>query len=230
MVNDGTDSWTLDALVQRVTAELAERGLLVAQRDGRVAAAPDARTVRYYQSLGLIDRPRPVGREARYLERHRLQLLAIKALQSARAPLAEVQARLYGRSNAELAAVVREAGQAVQGAAASRAAAPASAVGVAELLPTLAAAAPAVAAALPVAAPAPAPAPAVAPSRAEAAEAPRLQHQVEVVVAPGVRLVIEAGAEPPADPASLEAAIGAAFAAWQQYVAQGSRPAGEGGS
>ena len=56
------------------------------------------------------------------------------------------------------------------------------------------------------------------------------QHQVEVVVAPGVRLVIEAGAEPPADPASLEQAIGAALAAWQQYVAQGSRPAGEGGS
>lgn len=197
MINDGSDSWTLDALVARVTAELAERGLLGAQRDGRVAAAPDARTVRYYQSLGLIDRPRQVGREARYLERHRLQLLAIKALQSAGTPLAEVQARLYGRSDAELTAVVREAGQVLQGAEP----------------PRTAAAAPFVAAAVgPPAAP------------------PRLHHQVEIRVAPGVRLVIEAGAEPPADPAALEEAIGAALAAWQRFVAQGSRPAGEGGS
>jgi DNA-binding transcriptional MerR regulator len=199
MVSAGTDSWTLEGLVERVTAELAERGLLGAQRDGRVAAAPDARTVRYYQSLGLIDRPRLVGREARYLQRHRLQLLAIKALQSRGVPLAEVQARLYGRSDAELLARVAEVG------------------GPGRMAP---------------AAPAPYPAASPIPAGMPAAGAapPRVTHQIEVSLLPGVRLLIDAGATPPADPASLQTAIVAALAAWNQMTQNGPRGAGEGGA
>ena len=96
----------LDELSNRVAGELAERGLLGAATDARVSAAPDARTVRYYATLGLLDRPRIEGRQARYGERHLLQLLAIKALQAVDLPLAGIQQRLYGRSDAELKALV----------------------------------------------------------------------------------------------------------------------------
>src|SRR6267142_389823 len=96
----------LDELSKRVAEELAERGLLGAATDARVSAAPDARTVRYYTTLGLLDRPKIEGRQARYGERHLLQLLAIKALQAVDLPLAEIQQRLYARSDAELKAMV----------------------------------------------------------------------------------------------------------------------------
>src|SRR5881227_4478318 len=96
----------LEALSGEVAVQLAERGLLGAAADARVSAAPDARTVRYYTSLGLLDRPRIEGRQARYGERHLLQLLAIKALQAFDLPLAEIQQRLYGRGDAELKALV----------------------------------------------------------------------------------------------------------------------------
>ena len=93
---------TLEELSIEVARLLEEKALLAAQADGRVAAAPDARTVRYYGTLGLVDRPSIVEREARYGRRHVLQLVAVKALQARGLPLAEIQARLYGRSNSEL--------------------------------------------------------------------------------------------------------------------------------
>jgi DNA-binding transcriptional MerR regulator len=93
---------TLDELESEVRKELDRLGLAEAQADGRVAAVPDARTIRYYTTLGLLDRPRIYRREARYEQRHVLQIVAIKALQSASLPLAEIQERLYGRTDAEL--------------------------------------------------------------------------------------------------------------------------------
>ncbi|HZR10471.1 MAG TPA: MerR family transcriptional regulator [Myxococcales bacterium] len=96
----------LEELSGRVAEELGGRGLLGAAPDARVSAAPDARTVRYYTTLGLIDRPRIEGRQAQYGDRHLLQLLAIKALQALELPLAQIQQRLYGRSDAELKALV----------------------------------------------------------------------------------------------------------------------------
>jgi DNA-binding transcriptional MerR regulator len=100
----------LEELSTRVAAELAERGLWGAAADARVSAAPDARTVRYYTTLGLLDRPVIEARQARYGERQVLQLLAIKALQAFDLPLAEIQQRLYGRSDAELKALVESLG------------------------------------------------------------------------------------------------------------------------
>ena len=97
---------TLDELAQAVSRELAHRGL-GAQPDGRVAAAPDQRTIRYYTTLGLLDRPTLDGQKARYGRRHLLQLLAIKVLQAAQLPLAQIQSRLYGLRDAELEALWR---------------------------------------------------------------------------------------------------------------------------
>jgi len=97
---------TLDELSSEVARELEARGLAGRSTDGRVSAVPDARTIRYYTTLGLLDRPTIENRQARYNRRHVLQLLAVKALQSASLPLAEIQARLYGRSAAELEALL----------------------------------------------------------------------------------------------------------------------------
>ena len=77
--------------------------------DGRVSAFPDTRTVRYYTTLGLLDRPRIEGRQAVYGRRHLLQLVAVKALQSRGLALAQVQARLLGLADDELEALASAA-------------------------------------------------------------------------------------------------------------------------
>jgi len=101
--------WSLDELVAHAGRLLARLGLAARVRDGRVSPAPDARTVRYYTTLGLIDRPRIDGREARYGRKHLVQLAAIKALQAEGLSLSDVQARLYGRREAELDALLQGA-------------------------------------------------------------------------------------------------------------------------
>lgn len=230
----------LPGLVERVAGELRGRGLLGAQKDGRVADAPDARTIRYYQTLGLVDRPLASGREVRYTARHALQVVAIKALQARGVPLAEVQRRLYGRSDAELAAVVGEAPAGGVAAASSAAASSAAASS------TAASSTAASSVAAPVATPPVATPPIAAPpaasvpvtptpvAAAPAAPMPRLDHQVAVALAPGVRLVLDAGVAPPADTEGVQRMFVAALAAWRQVAAvvpvPGSRPAGEGGS
>lgn len=74
--------------------QILEAGRLV-QPSGRVREVPDARTIRYYTTLGLLDRPLEMqGRTAFYGWRHVWQLLAIKRLQRAGAPLVEIQQRL----------------------------------------------------------------------------------------------------------------------------------------
>ena len=98
--------FSLDELSSEVTNRLAQLGMLGAAPDARVSATPDARTVRYYTTLGLLDRPRIENRQARYGQRHLLQLLAIKILQSQDLPLARIQELMYGRSDAELQQLV----------------------------------------------------------------------------------------------------------------------------
>jgi DNA-binding transcriptional MerR regulator len=93
--------WTLDELVAQVASALAvDYG---GQASGRVRDLPDRRAVRWYQTLGLVDRPAGWrGRTALYGRRHLLQLTAIKRLQAAGRTLAEVQAELAGVSDARL--------------------------------------------------------------------------------------------------------------------------------
>ena len=105
----GNPDLSLDDVVAAVERLLQHAGLDDRTPDGRVAPVPDARTVRYYTTLGLVDRPRIVDREARYGQRHVLQLAAIKRLQAEGARLADVQRRLYGRSDAELQALLATA-------------------------------------------------------------------------------------------------------------------------
>jgi hypothetical protein len=98
--------YPLDELCRESVRCLEQYGLLDGATDQRVAAIPDARTIRYYTSLGLMDRPMTRGRQALYGRRHLLQLLAIKALQIQDLSLAAIQSRLYGASETELLALV----------------------------------------------------------------------------------------------------------------------------
>ncbi len=99
-------SLNLEELSKEVEELLDRRGLLDVQQDGRVSPIPDARTIRYYTTLGLLERPKIVLRQASYGKRHVLQLLAIKSLQGMSMPLEEIQARLYGKSDRELEAIL----------------------------------------------------------------------------------------------------------------------------
>lgn len=96
--------WTLEELVARVAMALSvDYG---GAASGRVRDVPDARVVRYYTTLGLIDRPAGwQGRTALYGERHLAQLVAIKKLQSRGWSLAKVQEHLAGIDDATLARI-----------------------------------------------------------------------------------------------------------------------------
>jgi hypothetical protein len=107
-------SWTLQELEARV-AEALERGY-----DGpisaRVRAVPDDRTIRYYTTLGLLDRPAMQGRTALYGPRHLRQVVAIKRLQARGLPLADIQRELAGITDAALAKIARVPAEALRSA------------------------------------------------------------------------------------------------------------------
>jgi len=98
--------WTIDELGRKV-AEALSVDYEGAPND-RVRAVPDRRTIRYYTTLGLLDRATEMrGRTAYYGERHLLQLVAIKRLQASGSSLADVQHRLVGITQGELARLAR---------------------------------------------------------------------------------------------------------------------------
>lgn len=94
--------WTQEELVQRVAAALAGPAYPGAP-NGRIRDVPDRRTVRWYTTIGLVDRPSGMrGRTALYGQRHLLQIVAIKRLQSQGLSIAEIQAQLVGATNTTL--------------------------------------------------------------------------------------------------------------------------------
>lgn len=93
--------WTMDQLVERAHAALAAE--YPGAPNGRVRDLPDRRSIRWYTTIGLVDRPSGTrGRTALYGTRHLLQIVAIKRLQAAGHTLAEIQAQLAGASDATL--------------------------------------------------------------------------------------------------------------------------------
>ena len=71
--------WNARCLAAHVTALVDSAGLRPTNASAR--AAPSARSVRFYVSHGLLDRPEGAGTAATYGYRHFLQLLAIKIRQ-----------------------------------------------------------------------------------------------------------------------------------------------------
>jgi DNA-binding transcriptional MerR regulator len=101
-----TSGWTLDQLAQRVGSALSVD--YPGQASGRVREVPDQRAIRWYTTIGLVDRPAAMrGRTALYGHRHLLQLVAIKRLQAAGLSLAEIQRELAGATDAQLERVAR---------------------------------------------------------------------------------------------------------------------------
>ncbi|VTU02709.1 family transcriptional regulator : Uncharacterized protein OS=Singulisphaera acidiphila (strain ATCC BAA-1392 / DSM 18658 / VKM B-2454 / MOB10) GN=Sinac_3407 PE=4 SV=1: MerR_1 [Gemmataceae bacterium] len=98
--------WTIAELGAAV-----ERALAIdydGARNGQVRDVPDARTIRYYASLGLVDPPAEMrGRTALYSRRHLLQVVSVKRLQAAGKSLVEVQQQLVGLSDKALEPIAR---------------------------------------------------------------------------------------------------------------------------
>jgi MerR HTH family regulatory protein len=93
-------SFTLDQLCAQAALALAEN--YDGAPNDRIRDMPDRRTIRYYTTLGLLDRPRIDGRTGLYGRRHLLQLVAIKRLQGHGLSLHEIQQRLLGIPEREL--------------------------------------------------------------------------------------------------------------------------------
>lgn len=99
--------YPINELRELVAAALAAIGYTPPE-SARVRAVPDTRTIRYYTTLGLIDRPTEMrGRTAFYSRRHVLQIVAIKKRQSEDRTLSDIQAELSGMPNADLQRLVR---------------------------------------------------------------------------------------------------------------------------
>jgi DNA-binding transcriptional MerR regulator len=93
--------WTIAELAEQVAAALSVNFAGVA--NGRVRDTPDLRAIRYYTTIGLLDRPAVMrGRTALYSKRHMQQLVAIKRLQAEGLSLVAIQQRLLGIGNREL--------------------------------------------------------------------------------------------------------------------------------
>ncbi|HKE13639.1 MAG TPA: MerR family transcriptional regulator, partial [Kofleriaceae bacterium] len=197
----GEPRWTIAELGARVSAALADTEYQPPS-NGQVRAVPDLRTIRYYTTIGLLDRPAAMrGRTALYGPRHLLQLVAVKRLQAEGRSLSEVQAELTGLDDRGLAAIARvSAARAAEATAASpvtadMATADADAAEQAPREARFWAAAPAPALALAAAAAASPPVPAgtaraarIAPA---AAPIPAIAAMAKIELGPGVSLMIE---------------------------------------
>jgi len=92
-------------------AELANRLLdarHVVVRDGRAGDRVDARTIRFYQTLGIVPKPAYEGRRAIYERDHLVRVVASKALQAGGYSLAQIQGALPMRKTDELTQALLE--------------------------------------------------------------------------------------------------------------------------
>jgi len=99
---------TLSELVTDIASAMADWPDI---DNGQIRSVPDERTLRYYATLGLMDRPLSWrGRTALYGTRHRWQVLAVKRLQAAQWPLTAIQGYLLNADDAVLRAAVANPG------------------------------------------------------------------------------------------------------------------------
>src|ERR1041385_8400091 len=83
------EPWMLSGLVAEVAKRIAA---LPAPRNAQAPAIPDERTIRYYGTIGLLDRPAAMrGRTALYGKKHVAQVVAIKRLQAMGRSLSAIQ-------------------------------------------------------------------------------------------------------------------------------------------
>src|SRR3954468_5845776 len=85
--------WTLDELIGKVAEQLDDDAYAGAP-NGRVRDVPDARAIRWYSTIGLVDRPAMRGRTAYYGPRHLARRGAIKRREPEGRRIADIQAEL----------------------------------------------------------------------------------------------------------------------------------------
>ncbi|MET0419156.1 MAG: MerR family transcriptional regulator, partial [Actinoplanes sp.] len=96
----------MDELVQRVREALSAE--YPGAPNGRVRDVPDRRAIRWYTTIGLVDKPLGMrGRTALYGPRHLQQLVAIKRLQAAGRSLAQIQIEFTWLAPEQLGEVAR---------------------------------------------------------------------------------------------------------------------------
>jgi len=96
----------MDELVERVREALAAE--YSGATDGRVRDVPDRRAIRWYTTIGLVDRPLGMrGRTALYGPRHLQQLVAIKRRQAVGRSLSQIQGELSWVTDEALAELSR---------------------------------------------------------------------------------------------------------------------------
>ncbi|WP_084258639.1 helix-turn-helix domain-containing protein [Microtetraspora malaysiensis] len=89
-------TWTIGELAERAAALLGAGP----RPNGRVRDVPNARLIRWYATIGLLDPPLARrGRVALYGRRHLLQLVAIKRRQAEGRSIAEIQTELAGATD-----------------------------------------------------------------------------------------------------------------------------------
>lgn len=97
---------SVDVLAEKVNAWCVKRRVVPA--NGQVGTATNARTLRYYRTLGLLDAPTEGGGSG-YGKRHFLQACAVRVLQAQGLPLTRIQSLLFARDEKELQAVLDSA-------------------------------------------------------------------------------------------------------------------------
>lgn len=89
----------LPAFVERVNSMTDRFGPKRGNEDGRVTEEFTERTVRHYQSKGIIDPPEKEGKEAIYGFRHVLQALLIRRMLIRKIPADKIATMLEGKEN-----------------------------------------------------------------------------------------------------------------------------------
>ena len=98
-MSQGQQIWKLDELAEKSREFLDQEG-----DSNRIQWKPNGRQIRYYTTLGLLDKPfGGRGQGATYGPKHLLQLIAIKRLQHQGLKLADIQQILTGQSKQKLA-------------------------------------------------------------------------------------------------------------------------------
>lgn len=93
-----SNHWKLEELAEKSQFFLGQEG-----ESNRIQWTPNGRQIRYYTTLGLLDKPHGGrGQGVTYGPRHLLQLIAIKRLQHQGLKLAEIQSMLTGLSSKKL--------------------------------------------------------------------------------------------------------------------------------
>lgn len=98
-MSKGQEIWKLDELAEKSREFLDSEG-----ESNRIQWKPNGRQIRYYTTLGLLDKPfGGRGSGATYGPKHLLQLIAIKRLQHQGLKLADIQPIVTGQSTEKLA-------------------------------------------------------------------------------------------------------------------------------